>query len=319
MGRHMRLIRVVLLLFACCGAPACPRHEGEPGEAKGTITISGAWALYPMATRWAEVYQQAHPGIRVDVSAGGAGKGAADALSGLVDIGMVSRTIQPAEIEKGGFPIGVVRDAVLPVMNDRSPVRAELLARGLSRDAFVRIWMEGKALTWGELAGAAASESVHVFTRSDSCGAAETWAQYLGGKQEDLKGIGVYGDPGIAEKVASDTLGIGYNNLNFAYEPKTRQPVPGLCPIPMDLNGNGRVDPEEAFYATKDSLLKAIMEGRYPSPPARKLYFLTRGKPALRVRDFVTWVLTDGQAYAEEVGYVPLAEAERQEALKSLE
>src|SRR3990172_1083728 len=79
------------------------RPEAE--ELKGTVTLSGAWAIYPTAVAWAEAFQKQHPGVRIDVSAGGAGKGAADAIAGLADIGMVSRDPDPAEINKGVVPI----------------------------------------------------------------------------------------------------------------------------------------------------------------------------------------------------------------------
>ena len=69
-------------------------------ESKGHITISGAWALYPMAVKWAEEFQKVYPGIKIDISAGGAGKGITDALSGSVDLGMVSRDINPQELQK---------------------------------------------------------------------------------------------------------------------------------------------------------------------------------------------------------------------------
>jgi phosphate transport system substrate-binding protein len=307
------LLGLVVLLLSASQAAAQERRE------QGTIRLSGAWALYPMAVKWAAVYEKDHPGVKVEVSAGGAGKGAADALSGLVDVGMVSRDIQPAEMERGGLGIPVVKDAVVAVVNEANPVLHDLLAKGMKREAFVRLWMKGDLKKWGEAVGTAVAEPIHVFTRSDSCGAAETWAQYLGGKQEDLKGIGIYGDPGIAEKVAGDKLGIGYNNLNFAYDPKTRKPIAGLVVVPIDVNDKGRIDEGERFYDTKDELLRAIADGRYPSPPARDLNFLTKGKPTGLVRDFVAWVLTEGQKYADEVGYVPLAEAHRREALKKLE
>ena len=41
-------------------------------ELKGTITLSGAWALYPMAVKWAEEFQKLHPKVRIDIGAGGA-------------------------------------------------------------------------------------------------------------------------------------------------------------------------------------------------------------------------------------------------------
>ena len=65
------------------------------------------------------------------------------------------------------------------------------------------------------------TDPIHVYTRSDAAGAPETWAKYLGKKQENLQGIGVYGDPGLLDAVVKDPLGIGYNNLNYAYDPKT--------------------------------------------------------------------------------------------------
>lgn len=37
--------------------------------------------------------------------------------------------------------------------------------------------------------------------RSDAAGAAETWAKYFGERQEDLKGIGIFGDPGLAQAI----------------------------------------------------------------------------------------------------------------------
>ncbi|MCE8429450.1 MAG: hypothetical protein J5U19_13805, partial [Candidatus Methanoperedens sp.] len=51
-------------------------------ELEGTISLSGAFALYPMAVRWGEEFQKLHPKVKVDISAGGAGKGMTDTLGG---------------------------------------------------------------------------------------------------------------------------------------------------------------------------------------------------------------------------------------------
>ena len=61
------------------------------------------------------------------------------------------------------------------------------------------------------------------------------------------------------------------------------------------------------FMATCAFFLKAVNDGNYPSPPARNLYFLTKGKPQRKeVLDFFKWVLTDGQNFVSVAGYVPL-------------
>ena len=59
-----------------------------------------------------------HPKVKIDIQAGGAGKGITDVLSKVTDIGLVSRELNPAEFKKGAFAIAVtprlrVADALL--------------------------------------------------------------------------------------------------------------------------------------------------------------------------------------------------------------
>jgi len=305
-------------ILSGCGAQSQPPggNSGSPADLTGRIRVSGAWALYPMMVRWAEEFRKLHPGVRIDVSAGGAGKGVADALAGLVDIGMVSRGIRPEETAKGALHVPVVIDAVFPTANASNPaLTPQVMERGFTRSVFVSLWITGKAVTWGEVSGGDRFESVQVCTRSDSCGAAETWAQYLGGKkQEDLKGIGVYGDPGIAEAVKRDKWAIGYNNLNFAFDPRSGRPTNGVLILPIDVNENGRIDPEERI-STRNEALAAVRSGVYPSPPARMLYLMTRERFTGVAKAFVQWVLADGQRYVDEAGYVALPEEQISEAV----
>lgn len=314
------VIIILVLGMSTLGCqPKAQKVPAKKAELEGTIKISGAWALYPMVVKWAEEFEKVHPKVRVDVSAGGAGKGAADALGGLVDIGMVSREIRPEEIKQGGFFVPVTKDAVVPVVNENNPVLWKGMAeKGVKKQTFIDIWITNKVTTWGEVVGSGAKDKIQVYTRSDACGAAETWAKYLGNKkQEDLKGVGVYGDPGLAEAVKKDPLGIGYNNLNYAFDVKTGLPVSGLFIIPIDVNENGKIDPEEDLK-TKSKTIKAIVSGAYPSPPARDLNLLSKGKFKGLAKEFVKWILTDGQKHVEGVGYIRLSDKQLKEALKKL-
>ena len=288
-------------------APAAP-------AVKGKISISGAWALYPMAIKWAEEFRKVEPGVVIDVQAGGAGKGIADTLAGMVDIGMVSRDIQPVETARGALALAVAKDGVVATVGAGHPFLAALLKKGLTRAQLVDLWIGEKPLTWGQILGTAEKAPVRLFTRSDACGAAETWAAFLGGRQEDLAGIGVYGDPGLSDAVRRDPLGLGYNNINFAYDARTLRPLAGLAVVPLDLDGDRRIGPAEDFYATRSDITAAIAANRYPSPPARELYFVTRGRPASpAVSAFLRWVLDAGQAFVPETGYIRLGP----EALKA--
>ncbi len=297
--RNFTWILILSVLFSACSS-------GRKKER--TISLSGAFALYPLVVRWSEEYKKEHPEIRFNISAGGAGKGMADALSGTVDLGMFSRAIAPEEIEKGVWWIAVTKDAVIPTMNSRNPVLETIRKRGLTRDEFRQLYIEGAITNWNQFPGIENNQVVNVFTRSDACGAAGTWAAYLGGSQEDLKGIGVFGDPGLADAVVKEINGIGFNNTIYLYDIASGKKNPGIEVIPIDVNENGHIDAGEDFYNTFEEILTAIADEQYPSPPARDLYLVANGKPEKKATlDFLKWIVTRGQAFVSEAGYVTLS------------
>ena len=300
-------------------ASAFKKAKPAADDLQGTITISGAFALYPITVKWASEFKKLHPNVVFNISAGGAGKGITDALSGLVDIGLASRDISPEEVKKGAYTVYVTKDAVVPTFNTANPNAAALLSKGVKKAQFAGIFSDGSITNWKQVAGSAAVP-IHIYTRSDAEGAAETWAKYFGKKQEDLLGVGVYGDPGLAQAVKKDVTAIGYNNLAYLYDLKTRKQVAGVHALPIDVNGNGKIDADENFYSTIDELTDAIATGKYPSPPARDLGFLFKGKPKKReVVEFVKFVLTQGQKDVEENGYIALSKQKIQTELKKVD
>lgn len=301
----MRLKSFLIILIFGSFAASLVSCGGKKGK---NVTISGAFALYPLGVKWTEQYKAQNPDLRFDVSAGGAGKRLTDVLAGAADVAMFSRQLTDAEKQRDIWVFAVAKDAVLPTFSFNNPVAGLIRRKGLTRDQLKEVYLSGKTdISWGSLLDTAYTPSVVVYTRSDAAGAADTWADYFGGKQENIKGTGIYGDPGLAEAVGKDQNGVGFNNVAYAYDITTGKKRPGIDVIPIDRNDNRQIDPEENFYDNADSVLQAIADGRYPSPPARDLYFITKGKPTdPDIIGFLKWVLTDGQKYVKEAGYVPL-------------
>lgn len=320
--RHWKPFAAVFLIGFGIGALFLALREAP----KSRITVSGAWSIYTVMVKWAEEYQKIHPEVVIEVSAGGAGKGMSDALAGLVDIGMVSRDIYQEEISRGAFYVEVVINAVVPTINANNPVLQDLLTKGIKKQTFYDIFITGNVTTWGQVVGRPeVTDEVHVYTRSDAAGAPETWAKYLGKKQEDLtanpRATGVYGDPGLLTAVQGDPLGIGYNNHNYAYDSSTKLPVAGTRPVPIDINGNGTIDENEDFYDNLDAIVHAIQAGAYPSPPARTNYLVTNqnlGGWNVTTKEFIRWILTDGQRYVPETGFINLSQEKLQQELAKL-
>jgi len=194
-----------------------------------------------------------------------------------------------------------------------------LKEKGMKKDIFLRLWIKGEKLDWGLIYGQGTVGEINIYTRSDACGAAATFAAFLDKMQEDLQGTGIYGDPGMVTAVRDDRLGIGYNNINFVYDKDTRCPVEGVDVIPVDLNENGILDESENFYSTLDLMVNAVSEGRYPAPPARELYFVSKGKPPEGLaKEFLIYVLAQGQQLNLEAGYVSISEDKIKLALDKL-
>ena len=56
-------------------------------------------------------------------------------------------------------------------------------------------------------------------------------------------------------------------------------------------------------------LTAAIADGRFPSPPASDLYFVTKGRPTdALIISFLEYVLAEGQKSNEDCGYVAIPE-----------
>src|SRR5689334_6443679 len=197
----LSLFLIVAVTLAACGsatpteapvaanvaAAEVPAGDAAPTEEplSGTLAISGAFALYPMMTVWAEEFTKLHPDVQFDVQGGGAGKGMTDTIAGAVDIGMISRKIKDEETAQGIFWVAVTKDAVFPLVSADNPVAADLIAKGITAETFNKIFITGEIKTWGEVVGKPEiTDEIHVYTRSDAAGAADIWAQFAGAKAQ---------------------------------------------------------------------------------------------------------------------------------------
>lgn len=292
---------------------------GQSKELEGQVSVSGAFALYPLAVQWSNDFQVRYPGVKIDVSAGGAGKGMTDVLNGMVDYAMLSRELHQEEKGAGAVAFIVGRDAVIPVFNADNPYSEIILKRGITSLEARKIWVTGEITTWGQLLGNGDRHKINVYTRSDACGAAQTFSLWFDAKQEDMRGTAVFGDPGIAKAVQGDKWGIGFNNLAYAFDPQTHKPQENLALFPIDVDKNGLISPEEDCYDTKERLVHAIELETLPSPPARNLYFVSKGAPKDSASlAFIKYVMKDGQRYNEPAGYVRISGKLHSENMKAL-
>ncbi len=288
------------------------------------IRISGGVGPLPMMQVWADEYES-ETGVGIDVSGGGTGVGVSDVMNEQVDIAMMGRTPDDAEIDQGLFAVAMLIDTVVGTINVNNPVYDEIRERGLTPDELEGVFT--RAITnWGELVDSEVDEPIYVYGRSDSSAAYKQWGDFLGGEDdaytenelEDFADGNFDGDQQIAQAINNDSLGISMNNINYVYDFNTGDLEMNIRPVPLDLTDSGTLSAEENFYDTRDEFLTAVEEDVYPAPPAREMFIAANETFEDEAADFAEWVLTDGQEYVRDNGYATLTEdrlAEQQEAL----
>lgn len=275
------LFFLCLLCFVSCKNPENKENNSETNNVKmsGTIILSGAYALMPAAINWASEFQKLYPQVKIKVYTKGTGAGIKDLIDKKATIAMISRDASPDENKGNLWKLSVARDGVGLIINSKNPWLKEILARGFTQAELVKIFTTQKPLKWNDFLKEAGPDPINIYDRSDNSGAAEVWANFLFCSQPDLQGKGCEGDPGMIKSISDDKYGLGFCNLNYAFDDKTLDRIPEIQVIPIDLNNNGRIDKKEEIAVNLLDFERNVWAGRYPKCLCRYLYLATLEKP----------------------------------------
>lgn len=294
------------------------------GGSDNTVRISGGVGPLPMVEVWADIYEEQSE-ASFDISGGGTGVGVSDLFNEQVDIAMMGRDPYKEERDRGLVAVPMLIDTVVGTVNENNPVIDEIQSQGLTREQMEAIFTK-EITNWGELFDTDVDEEIAVYGRSDASAAYKQWGDFLAGEgdaytQDELESMsdGNYnGDQPVAQAIGQNENAISLNNVNYVYSLENGELDGDIRPIPLDQDGEGLSD-EEDFYETRSELLAAVEQGNYPAPPAREMWLASLNEFSGVAAEFVEWVLTDGQQYVSDNGYVPLDDDRLAEVQQDLE
>jgi phosphate transport system substrate-binding protein len=303
-----------ILLFTVmgCSSPRSEKGTGQnPPEAKmelkGTFSISGAFALYPLISKLADEFMVMHPGVKIEVSRLGTGEGIDNLLSGESQLAMISRPLTDEEISEGIWSVPVTKDGVAPIVNQNNPNIEKILKQGISPDEFMEIFTSEKQLLWSEILDSGTRDKITVYTRADESGAADIFAAFIYKKASDMKGTGLSGDDEMIRKIQENPLSIGFCNFSYAFDISTGERKKDIQIIPCDLDFDNKIDRVEIPFRNLEEAHRSLWLGFYPDQLCRELTLGSKGKPTDPVVvEFLKYVLGDGQKSVKDVGYCPL-------------
>jgi phosphate transport system substrate-binding protein len=324
--RIAKLIGVLAVLLAVASTLAL-------AEGQVLLNAAGATFPYPIYSKWFDVYHQAHSNVQINYQSIGSGGGIRQLLDKTVDFGASDGPMNDDQLKQASIPIlhfPTVLGAAVPSYNV-SGVSTDL---NFTAEALAGIFL-GKVTKWNDPAIAGANPGVKlpgddivVVHRSDGSGTSYIWTDYLSkvspewqqkvGKGTSVNwpaGLGGKGNEGVSALIQQTPGALGYVELIYAVQNKIPygkvKNSSGVF-VKADLTSVSAAAAATAKFMPDDFRVSITNpEGKAAYPIASFTWLLIPSKfsdTAKRdvVKDFLKWMMTDGQQYCDALAYAKL-------------
>jgi phosphate transport system substrate-binding protein len=259
-----------------------------------TIRAGGSTTLLPIMANCSSEFMEKYPTWdRVDaslpkstttvfVTGGGSGFGVKSLMSGVVDIGMVSRDLKDEEKKLLGEHQShlVGKDAVAIAVNTRNPLASR--KKGFTPAELAAIF-SGEIKTYQELDRALPAKPIVLLARDSGAGSTEIFQdKVMRDKKFSPKALQLPSQGALLEKLQANSNAIAYISSGLALNSKNLKAFALENVQPTDAN---------------------VTNGTYPL--SRPLLMVVKGTPAPTVRHFVNYALGSCQKIVVANGYVP--------------
>lgn len=323
--------------------------------AQGTLSITGAGATfpYPMYSKWFDEYHKKNPNVEINYQSIGSGGGIKQVTEGTVDFGATDGPMNDDQLktfqDKHGssvlhFP--TVLGAVVPTYN----IPGVTASLNFTPQALAGIYL-GKVTKWNDPLITGPNKGVNlpaddiiVVHRAESSGTTYCFTDYLSKVSEEWKdkvgkatavkwpvGLGGQGSEGVTGTVKNTPDSITYVELIYAEANKipfgTVQNAAGVF-VKASLAGVTAAAASAAKSMPDDfrvSITNAPGKDAYPISTFTWLLIPSKFSDATKrdaIKGFVSWMLADGQNYAEALSYARLPKevvAKEKKALNAIQ
>ncbi len=325
-----------MIMAICCSGFACTDNTPKQRAAVGTLQLRGAGATFPapLYKKWREEYQKRHSDVQLSYDAIGSGEGTKSFMAGAVDFGASDAAMSDEEMAAVGRGV-----QLLPTVAGSIVLAYNLDGLGgdlkLTRDVYVDIFL-GKIRTWDDPRLQATNPSLHLphvnialVVRQDSSGTTYAFTNHLSAISEKWRdqgpGVGrligwpgnamvAPGKEGVAGRIKNSKGAIGYVEYGMAQRA-------GLALAWLENKAGHLIQPHgDSGLATLLHVeMPENLRAFFPDPDGQDSYPIVTFSwllvykqyddqlKAAALKQYVTWCLTEGQAFNESLGYVPLA------------
>ena len=300
-----------------------------PAAADMTLNGAGATFPYPIYSKWFDEYHKVKPDLQINYQSIGSGGGIRQVTERTVDFGATDGPMtnqQQFKVDGKIMHVPTVLGAVVPAYNLKGVDELKLSGPVLA-DIFL-----GKIARWTDPAIAKLNPdaklpdaAITVVHRSDGSGTTYCFTDYLSKVSAEWKkkvgtntavnwpaGLGGKGNEGVAGLVKGTPNAIGYVELIYAKQNDiSYAAMQNKAGKFLKATLEGVTAAAASAKMPKDfkvSIVDAPGEGAYPISTFTWLlvYEKNADNKGAVIKDFLKWMLKDGQAMTAPLGYAPL-------------
>lgn len=292
---------LLISLLACGGQKSTEENTTEETALSGQIQIDGSSTVYPITEAIAEEFRAVAPEVKVTVGVSGTGGGFKKFVRNEIDINDASRSIKDSEAEQckengiNYIELSVAYDGLAVLVNPQNDWLTDITVEELKK-----IWepaAQGVIMKWNQIRPEWPAEEIHLFGAGTASGTYDYFTEAIVGESGASRGdyTASEDDNVLVQGISSDKFALGFFGLAYYEENKDKLKLVGVN------NGSGSVLPT----------METVANGSY-APLSRPIFIYVSNKSAKReeVKAFVNFYLDNVTSISEEVGYIPLPEAE---------
>ncbi|PLX03903.1 MAG: hypothetical protein C0595_05330 [Marinilabiliales bacterium] len=273
--------------------------------------------LAEIATSWMSEYTHLNSEIKMGLKV--IDKEAVPLLMQKPDyLGFFSNDFLPLVKEKPVWKMAVARNVIVPVINSKNPFLNKIQQQGITPDQFAKVFGVSSNQSWGILLDDEQLNSSECYCFGDQ-NVDACLSKFLKTNQQEIHYINVSGKEEFISEILSNPYSIGFCSLIDVMDAENQKLLNGISIVPIDKNGNNKVDYFEDIYSSYDDLSRGIWIGKYPRDLYENIYAVSGTQPRDGKNvDFLEWVLTEGQPFLFASGYSELVFNERKSKIEDL-
>lgn len=310
------LLFIGMLLFSCSFAMGQEAATETSPSQKGTIQLFASPELSALTMKWTSEYKRLNPDVQIKVNQA-AGQTIPDLVKTGGGLGLLADPASSVSVQSI-WHVVTGRDVIVPVMNASNPLLVEIYRKGITPERLRSLTKNPEKQSWGMLAGLSAELPVHYYTLTDASIQSGV-ADFLNTTGINTTGIEIADAEEMLSRLRKDPNAFGFCKLIQLVDPVTQQLAEQIKLVPIDKNGNGKIDYMEDICENLQSFSRGVWIGKYPKALSGSILAVSSQKPENETeRAFLKWILTDGQQYLSPNGFSELVYSEQQTQLEQI-